>query len=228
MAEAARAQGGARVDFLFVADMVERGAKVLDVGCGDGELLRILGERRGADGRGIEISREGVNECVAKGLAVIQGDADTDLIDYPDNSFDYVILSQTLQATRHPRVVLEHMLRISRRAIVSFPNFGHWGIRLQILLRGRMPRTDNLPYSWYDTPNIHFCTIKDFRDLCTAIGVKMERAVALNAWGKPLRLNAPWWFWNLFGEQAVFLLSRNTTTENGRRGTATQRRSSPQ
>jgi methionine biosynthesis protein MetW len=208
MAEAARAQSGARVDFLFVADMVERGAKVLDVGCGDGELLRILAERRGVDGRGIEIFREGVNECVAKGLAVIQGDADTDLVDYPDDSFDYVILSQTLQATRHPRQVLEHMLRISRHAIVSFPNFGHWGIRLQILLGGRMPRTDNLPYSWYDTPNIHFCTIKDFRDLCLAIGVRMERAVALNAWGKPLRLNAPWWFWNLFGEQAVFLLSR--------------------
>ncbi len=223
MAEAARAQGGARVDFLFVADMVERGAKVLDVGCGDGELLRILAERRGVDGRGIEISREGVNECVAKGLAVIQGDADTDLVDYPDDSFDYVILSQTLQATRHPRRVLEHMLRISRRAIVSFPNFGHWGIRLQILLGGRMPRTDNLPYSWYDTPNIHFCTIKDFRDLCTAIGVKMERAVALNAWGKPLRLNAPWWFWNLFGEQAVFLLSRNQTTETGRGKTERER-----
>jgi methionine biosynthesis protein MetW len=218
MAEAARAQSGARVDFLLVADMVERGAKVLDVGSGDGELLRILAERRGVDGRGIEISREGVNECVAKGLAVIQGDADTDLVDYPDDSFDYVILSQTLQATRHPRRVLEHMLRISRRAIVSFPNFGHWGIRLQILLGGRMPRTDNLPYSWYDTPNIHFCTIKDFRDLCTAIGVKMERAVALNAWGKPLRLNAPWWFWNLFGEQAVFLLSRNGWPKTGSRG----------
>lgn len=208
MAEAARAQGGARVDFLLVSEMVERGAKVLDVGCGDGELLRILTERRGVDGRGIEISREGVNECVAKGLAVIQGDADADLVDYPDNSFDYVILSQTLQATRHPRQVLEHMLRISQHAIVSFPNFGHWSIRLQILLGGRMPRTDNLPYSWYDTPNIHFCTIKDFRDLCVSIGVRMERAVALNAWGKPLRLNAPWWFWNLFGEQAVFLLSR--------------------
>jgi methionine biosynthesis protein MetW len=208
MAEAARGAGGFRVDLLFVADMVERGARVLDVGCGDGELLRILAERRGVDGRGIELSREGVNECVAKGLAVVQGDADTDLVAYPDDAFDYVILSQTLQATRQPRAVLEHMLRIGRRAIVSFPNFGHWRMRLQLLLGGRMPQTNNLPYSWYDTPNIHFCTIKDFGDLCTVIGARMERAVALNAWGSPLRLTAPWWFWNLFGEQAVFLLSR--------------------
>ena len=208
MAEAARTPGGSRVDHLVVVEMVEHGARVLDVGCGDGELLRLL-ETRGVDGRGIELSREGVNEGVAKGLAVIQGDADTDLADYPDDAFDYVILSQTLQATRHPRVVLEHMLRIGRHAVVSFPNFGHWRIRLQLLLGGKMPRTDNLPDTWYDTPNIHFCTIKDFRDLCHVAGVKMDRAVALNAWGKPLRLNAPWWFWNLFGEQAVFLLSRN-------------------
>ncbi len=208
MAEAARGPGGFRIDLLFVADMVERGARVLDVGCGDGELLRILAERRGVDGRGIELSREGVNECVAKGLAVVQGDADADLVDYPDDAFDYVILSQTLQATRQPRAVLEHMLRIGRRAIVSFPNFGHWRMRLQLLFGGRMPHTNNLPYSWYDTPNIHFCTIKDFRDLCLLVGARMERAVALDAWGSPLRFNAPWWFWNLFGEQAVFLLSR--------------------
>jgi methionine biosynthesis protein MetW len=215
MAEAARGPGNFRVDHLLVADMVDPGARVLDVGCGDGELLKLL-ESRGVDGRGIELSREGVNDCVAKGLAVIQGDADTDLADYPNDAFDYVVLSQTLQATRQPRVVLEHMLRIGRHAVVSFPNFGHWRIRLLLMFEGRMPKTANLPETWYDTPNIHFCTIKDFRELCAVVGIKMERALALDAWGQPLRLNAPWWFWNLFGEQAVFLLSRREQQPTGR------------
>src|SRR5450432_4941991 len=156
--------GHYRGDHLLVAEMVERGSKVLDVGCGEGDLLQLL-ETRGIDGRGIELSREGVNRCVSKGLAVVQGDADTDLINYPDDAFDYVILSQTLQATRQPRVVLEHMLRIGRRAIVSVPNFGHWRIRAQVAFRGRMPVTESLSHSWYDTPNIHFCTIEDFREL---------------------------------------------------------------
>jgi len=201
-------RAGHRLDFLLVTHMVEPGSRVLDVGCGDGSLLALLRDRRGVDGRGIEISREGVNACLAKGLPVIQGDADTDLADYPDDAFDYVILSQTIQATRQPKVVLEHLLRIGRRAIVSFPNFGHWSVRLELALRGRMPVTDNMPYSWYDTPNIHFCTIRDFMELCREVGARMDKAVALNAGGKPMRVTLPWWVWNMFGEQGVFLLTR--------------------
>jgi len=199
-----------RLDFLLVADMVAPGSRVLDVGSGDGTLLALLRDRRGVDGRGIELSRDGVNQCLAKGLPVIQGDADTDLADYPDDAFDYVILSQTIQATRHPKVVLEHLLRIGRRAIVSFPNFGHWRVRFDLAVKGRMPVTDNMPYSWYDTPNIHFCTIRDFVELCREVGARMEKAVALDAGGQPIRVVLPWWVWNLLGDQGVFLLTRNT------------------
>lgn len=197
-----------RPDFLVVAAMIEPGARVLDVGCGDGALLRLLRDQKGVDGRGIELSREGVNNSVAAGLAVIQGDADTDLEFYPDDAFDVVILSQTIQATRQPRVVLEHMLRIGQRAIVSFPNFGHWRMRAQLLGLGRMPRTDNLPYRWYDTPNIHFCTIRDFVDLVHDLDAVIERSTALDTAGREAPVGAPWWFWNLFGEQAVFQLRR--------------------
>jgi methionine biosynthesis protein MetW len=197
-----------RVDHLAIAELVAPGSRVLDVGCGDGELLKLLEVTRSVDGRGVEISQRGVNECVARGLSVIQGDADTDLVDYPDDAFDFVILSQTLQATHRPRHVIEQMLRIGQKAVVSFPNFGHWRIRAQILWKGRMPVTRNLPDTWYDTPNIHFCTIRDFVNLCDEINADIEKATALRSDGSRIGLNAPWWFWNLFGQQAVFLLNR--------------------
>jgi methionine biosynthesis protein MetW len=203
-----RASDTSRVDLLLIAEMVTPGARVLDVGCGDGTLLRLLAEKRGVDGRGIELSQAGVNSCVAQGLAVIQGDADTDLVYYPDLAFDYAILSQTIQATYSPRDVLKQLLRIGRRAVVSFPNFGHWRVRAGLMFGGKMPTTDNLPDRWYDTPNIHLCTIKDFLDLCKDVGAKVERADALDSYGSKMGVAMPLFMQNLFGEQAVFLLSR--------------------
>ena len=197
-----------RVDLRLIAEMVSDGARVLDVGCGDGSLLAWLGRHKNVDGRGIELSMSGVAAAVAQGLSVIQGDADTDLSDYPDDAFDFVILSQTLQATRDPRAVLSNMLRIGRRAIVSFPNFGHWRLRLDLMVNGRMPVTDSLAYEWYETPNIHFCTIRDFLMLCSHMGISVERAVALNAMGRPLPAMASGGLSNLLAAQGLFLLAR--------------------
>jgi len=196
-----------RADLKIIADMVDRGARVLDIGCGDGALLDYLVHAKAVDGRGIEISQAGVNACVAQGLSVIQGDADTDLKDYPPATFDYAILSQTLQATRHPRAVLRDLCRIGRRAIVSFPNFGYWKVRWCLGIDGRMPVTTSLPESWYATPNIHLCTIRDFTDLCHMEGIVLEKALVMDGSHRArpigsIRLA------NLFGEQGMFLLRR--------------------
>jgi methionine biosynthesis protein MetW len=171
-------------------------------------LLQLLRDTKNADGRGVEVSREKVNACVARGLSVIQGDADRDLAEYPDATFDYAVLSLTIQATRHPKIVLENLLRIGRHAIVSFPNFGHWRVRSQLMFTGRMPVTSNLPEPWYLSPDGHLCTIKDFADLCDLVAARVERKVAFNAWGSQLGTWLPMTAHNLLGEKAVFLLTR--------------------
>jgi methionine biosynthesis protein MetW len=204
--EPTKAGSSGRVDHDLIAEMIEPGSRVLDVGCGDGELLQLLAERNGVDGRGVELARDKVNACVARGLSVIQGDADRDLANYPDQAFDYAVLSLTIQATRNPKTVLENLLRIGRHAIVSFPNFGHWQVRSGLLWGGRMPVTRNLPDSWYLSPNAHLCTIRDFADLCALVNAEVESAVAFNVSGQRLPIKWSLSMQNLLGEKAVFLL----------------------
>ncbi len=198
-----------RVDLALIAEMIEPNARVLDVGCGDGDLLELLARTKNVDGRGIELSQEGVNASVTRGLSVIQGDADADLSDYPDNAFDYVILSQTIQATRNPRDVLLQMKRIGRRLVVSIPNFGHWRVRLQLLWSGEMPRTRSLDYNWYDTPNIHLCTVRDFVLLCEALDLRIDDAVSVIG-NRAKRVGRPGMLDNLTAETAVLLMSRKS------------------
>lgn len=197
-----------RVDLLLIADMIPSRSRVLDVGCGEGDLLHVLSTQKDVDARGIEISQAGVNACVTNGLSVIQGDADIDLVDYPDQAFDYVVLSLTLQATRNPRKVVEEMVRIGRHAIVSFPNFAFWKIRLQLLTEGRMPETELLDEPWWETPNIHLCTIRDFEELCRDLNLVVERRVYLNRGGKATWFSTIESLGNLFAQQGLFLLRR--------------------
>jgi methionine biosynthesis protein MetW len=199
---------GIRRDLKLIADLVAERSRVLDVGCGEGELLAYLSRTKAVDGRGMELSQAGVNACVRNGLSVIQGDADNDLEAYPTGAFDYVILSQTLQATRHPRLVLDSLARIGRRVIVSLPNFGYWRIRLSLLIEGRMPRSLLLSHAWYDTPNIHLCTIRDFLGLAGELGITIEQAQMLDQYGHPYRLAAESWAANWLSSQGVFLLRR--------------------
>ena len=199
-----------RRDLRLIADMIAPHARVLDIGCGDGSLLAYLTRAKDVDGRGVELSQSGVNACVSHGLSVIQGDADRDLDAYPEGAFDVVVLSQTLQATQQPRKVIEALVRIGRRAIVSFPNFGFWRIRLHLLLRGRMPMSNLLSNPWYETPNIHLCTIRDFVALCDEIGVRIERSLTLDHQGRLFALDPRGGLANLLAEQAVFVLSGQT------------------
>ncbi|GAO00606.1 methionine biosynthesis MetW [Komagataeibacter xylinus NBRC 13693] len=200
-----------RLDQRLIAGMIRPRTRVLDVGSGDGALLDYLFRNSGCDARGIEIDMREVTRSVAHGLPVMHGDADHDLVHYPDNAFDYVVLQRTLQAVERPREVLRQMLRIGRYAIVSFPNFGHWRLRLQLLLRGRMPMTSVWSTPWYDTPNIHPCTILDFLTLCRDEGYVVQQWMAVDEDGE----RAPWRrsirLANLFGEQALFLLRRKDT-----------------
>lgn len=191
-----------RRDYAIIGDIVEPGTKVLDLGCGGGELLQWLAENKGVEARGVEISGERVRRAISRGVSAYQGDIDQGLADYPAQAFDYVILSQTLQETRNPRQVLSEMLRVGRRAIVAFPNFGHWRMRLSMLASGRAPRTKLFPYEWYESPNIHFLTVHDFEDLAAAEGLTVERRYFLAGRRKVTLLP------NLLAEVAVFLVRR--------------------
>jgi methionine biosynthesis protein MetW len=191
-----------RPDFSVIGEIVEPNSRVLDLGCGEGELLAWLVEHKRVLARGVEISPAQVRRAISRGVSVFQGDIDEGLKDYPDKAFDYVILSQTLQETRQPRKVLREMLRVGRRAIVAFPNFGHWQVRASMLRRGRAPRTKLFPYEWYESPNIHFLTVHDFEDLAAKDGLRIERRYFLSGPRKVTVLP------NLFAEVAVYLVTK--------------------
>ena len=199
-----------RKDWNLIESLIDYNSTILDIGCGEGKLVLQLKNNKHADARGLEVNGNLVRNAISEGISVVQGNAEEDLDQYSDSSFDYVILSQTLQAMYNPKFVLHELLRIGAKAIVSFPNFGHWKVRLQLLFKGKMPVTEGLPYSWYETPNIHFFTLKDFEEMCKDSNIIIERSIGLTSKGKQfeIRNNSP--IANLITNEAIFLLSNKT------------------
>ena len=197
-----------KLEFKIISNLINKNTRVLDVGCGDGTLMEYLKNSRKIDIRGIEISKNNVQKCLSKGLTVIEGDAEKDLLQFPDSSFDFVILSQTLQAFLTPEIVIKELLRVGKKAVVTIPNFGFWKVRLHLLLKGTMPITKNLPDEWYNTPNLHMCTLKDFYNFCENRNIKLDQSIALKnekiSTINKLNLNIK----NLSAELGIFLIER--------------------
>ena len=195
-------------EYKIIADLIEENTRVLDVGCDDGTLMNFLKKNKNVDIRGIEISKDKVQICISKGLTVIEGNAEFDLKQFPNNSFDYVVLGQTLQAFINPEIVIKELLRVGKKAIVTIPNFGHWKVRLNLLIQGTMPVTKTLPNKWFNTPNIHMCTIKDFFKFSEIIDFKIFKSLALMNKNVSTIDNHNLFFKNLFSELGIFLIEK--------------------
>ena len=197
-----------KLEFKIIADLLEENTRILDVGCDDGTLMEFLKKNKNLDIRGIEISKKKVQVCISKGLTVLEGNAEFDLKQFPENSFDYVVLGQTLQAFVNPEIVIKELLRVGKKAIVTIPNFGHWRVRLNLLTKGTMPVTKTLPNDWYNTPNIHMCTIKDFVKFSKTINFKIYKSLALINKNVSNINNSNLFFKNLFAELGIFLIEK--------------------
>ncbi len=195
-------------EFEIISELIENNTRVLDVGCGDGILMKYLKEEKNIDTRGLEISKKNVQDCTSKGLSVIEGNAEKDLYQFPNLSFDYVILSQTLQAFYNPEKVIDDLLKVANKAIVTIPNFGHWKVRIHLLLKGTMPVTETLPNEWYNTPNLHMCTIKDFFNFCSKKKIKLYKSIALNGKKTSAINNGNINIKNLSSELGIFLIKK--------------------
>jgi|TARA_B110000211_G_C13976101_1_gene507230 methionine biosynthesis protein MetW len=196
-----------KIEFKIIADLLPKNSRVLDVGCGDGTLMNHLSKEKNIDVRGLELNEENVAACISKGLSVIEGNAETELGQFPNKSFDYVVLSQTLQAFYNPVTVLDHLLRIGKASIVSIPNFGYWKVRANLLFRGKMPETKSLPYKWYDTPNLHMCSIHDFYELCNSKNINTKKIVGINNNKTSMIKKSNIIIKNFFSEVGIFLIS---------------------